>query len=469
MGLRLHNTFTRRVEEFKPIEGDTVRLYTCGPTLYDFAHIGNCRSFLFFDLLKRYLRFIGYRVLHVMNLTDVDDKIIAKCAEENETLVQFTERYRAAFMEDVSTLGILEADEYPAATQHIPHIIDLISSLMDRGHAYATDDGSVFFKLSSYPEYGRLSRIDTQSLTSTQRVADDEYDKENINDFALWKGWKPEDGEVSWDAPWGRGRPGWHVECSAMSMQYLGEEFDIHCGGVDLIFPHHENEIAQSICATGGRFANCWVHCEHLIVDGTKMSKSLGNYYTLPALLKKGYNPLAIRYLLISSHYRQKINLTEEHLAAADNSVLRLQDFKRRLEGIAEIQSGELTPDSSNVLEEFTSAMNKDLNIAEAMGFVFNWVREENRRIDDGKLKKEEASHILSILSKIDSVIGVTSEDEVELSQEDLTLIEEREAARDSKDWARSDEIRHYFLKKGLQLEDTPSGTVVKRISGEVR
>jgi len=466
MGLHLYNTLTRRVEEFKPIDGDTVRLYTCGPTLYDYAHIGNYRSFLFFDLLKRYLIFAGYRVHHVMNLTDVDDKIIARCAEKSETLAQFTEEYRTAFMEDIDTLGILKAEEYPAATQHIPDIIALISSLMERGHAYSTDDGSVFFKLSSFPEYGSLSRIDTQALTSTQRVADDEYDKENVNDFALWKGWKPEDGKISWDSPWGKGRPGWHVECSAMSMKYLGEEFDIHCGGVDLIFPHHENEIAQSVCGTGGRFVHRWIHCEHLLVNGAKMSKSLGNYYTLPALLEKGYSPLAIRYLLVSSHYHQKINLTEEHLAAADNSVVRLHDFKRRLEGIAGETSGEMTKDRSDVLEQFAGAMNKDLNIAEAMGSFFNWVREENVRIDNGELKREEANRDLSILRRIDLILGVMSEDEVELSQEDLMLVEKREAARESKDWERSDDIRQYFLKKGVRLEDTPSGTVVKRVSG---
>lgn len=466
MNLHLYNTLTRRVEPFSPIDGDTVRLYTCGPTLYDHAHIGNYRSFLFFDLLKRYLRFAGYQVYHVMNLTDVDDKIIARCSEKGETLEQFTEEYRTAFMADIATLGILEADEYPAATQHIPDIIALISSLIERGNAYSTDDGSVFFKLSSFPEYGSLSRIDTHSLTSTRRVADDEYDKESVNDFAVWKGWKPEDGEIWWDAPWGRGRPGWHVECSAMSMKYLGEEFDIHCGGVDLIFPHHENEIAQSICGTGERFARHWVHCEHLLVDGAKMSKSLGNYYTLPQLLEKGYSPFAIRYLLISSHYRQKINLTEEHLTTADNSVVRLHDFKGRLEAVVGGASTGSMEGGSDVLQEFAKAMNKDLNVAEAMGFVFNWVREENKRIDGGKLKRDQAARDLSILTRINSVLGIFSGVEVELSQQELTLIQERETARADQDWSRADEIRNYFLKRGVRLEDTPSGTVVKPVSG---
>ena len=461
MSLKLFNTLSGKPESFKPLDDKTVRIYSCGPTVYDVPHIGNFRAFLFFDLVKRYLRFLGYEVNHVMNITDIDDKIIARCGEEGKTLSELTNEYRAAFEKDAVSLRIDLPDTLPAATDHIDDMIDLIKQLIDKDYAYLTDDGSVFFKIGSFSNYGRLSNIDTSQLSSTERVVDDEYGKENPQDFALWKAWKEEDGEIEWESPWGRGRPGWHIECSAMSMKYLGEEFDIHCGGVDLIFPHHENEIAQSVCATDKLFVNFWLHCEHLLVNGAKMSKSLQNYYTITDLINRGYTASAIRYLLTSSHYRHKVDLTEEHLLAASQAVNRFQDFRRRLE--------KLTTSSSRheadlpVLDEFRKAMNNDLNIAEAMGKVFDWIREVNRKIDSNELTTEEAGSFIEVLDKIDSVIAVVSDDKPEITDEEATMIDEREKARQEKNWSRADEIRDYFRSRGFELEDTPDGTILKR------
>ena len=461
MSLKLFNTLSGELETFKPLDGETVRMYSCGPTVYDVPHIGNFRAFLFFDLVKRYLRFLGYDVNHVMNITDVDDKIIAKCGEKRKSLLELTAKYRTAFEKDAESLHIDLPEVLPAATDHIGDMIDLIKELIDKDYAYVVDGGSVFFKIGSFPDYGRLSRIDITQLSSTDRVTDDEYGKENPQDFALWKAWKEEDGEIVWDSPWGRGRPGWHIECSAMSMKYLGEEFDIHCGGVDLIFPHHENEIAQSVCATDQLFVNFWLHCEHLLVNGAKMSKSLQNFYTITDLINRGYTASAIRYLLTSSHYRHKVDLTEEHILAANQAVNRFQDFRRRLEKLATSSSRHEV--DLPVLDEFRKAMNNDLNIAEAMGKVFDWIREVNRKIDSNELTTEEASSSIEVLDKIDSVIAVVSDDKPEITDEEATMIDEREKARQEKNWSRADEIRDYFRSKGFELEDTPDGTILKR------
>ena len=464
MNLKLFNTLSGEAESFKPLDDKTIRIYSCGPTVYDVPHIGNFRAFLFFDLVKRYLRFLGYEVNHVMNITDIDDKIIARCDEEGKTLSELTNEYRAAFEKDAASLRIDLPDTLPAATDHIHDMIDLIKQLIDKDYAYLTDDGSVFFKIGSFPNYGRLSNIDTSQLSSTERVTDDEYGKENPQDFALWKAWKEEDGEIEWESPWGRGRPGWHIECSAMSMKYLGEEFDIHCGGVDLIFPHHENEIAQSVCATDKLFVNYWLHCEHLLINGSKMSKSLQNYYTITDLINRGYTTSAIRYLLTSSHYRHKVDLTEEHLLAASQAVNRFQGFRRRLEKLASSSrhEGDLP-----VLDEFRKAMNNDLNIAEAMGKVFDWIREVNRKIDSNELTTEEAGNSIEVLDKIDSVIAVISDDKPEITDEEATMIDEREKARQEKNWSRADEIRDYFRSRGFELEDTPDETILKRSKEE--
>ena len=465
MGLRLFNTLSRSIQEFKPLKGNTVRLYSCGPTVYDYSHIGNFRSFLFIDLLKRYLLFSGYDVIHITNLTDVDDRIIKRCAGEGISLSELTQKYRDAFFKDIETLSVLPSTHYPAATDHILEMQEMIKILVEKGFAYSTEDGSVFFKISSFPEYGNLSRIDATRLSRTARMLNDQYEKEQIRDFALWKGWKEEDGDIYWDSPWGRGRPGWHVECSAMSMKFLGEEFDIHCGGIDLIFPHHENEIAQTVCATGKRFANLWLHCEHLLVDGAKMSKSLGNYYTLRDLVKEGVSSQTIRYFLITTNYRQKINLTFKHLETAAKSLERLQDFRRRLEVIVGEESQEGKDHHPAVIDQFCKAMDDDLNISEAMAAVFKWLRDVNRRLDAGQIFPEEAKDILVTVRKLDSVIGVIFNEEVYLSKRDRALIQERESARQVKDWKRADEIRKYFLKKRIRLEDTSHGTVVKYLS----
>ena len=461
MSLKLFNTLSGKLETFKPLDGETVRMYSCGPTVYDVPHIGNFRAFLFFDLVKRYLRFLGYDVNHVMNITDVDDKIIARCDEEGKSLSELTSEYRETFEKDAISLRIDLPDTLPAATDHIGDMIDLIKELIDKDYAYVVDGGSVFFKIGSFPDYGRLSNIDASQLSSTERVTDDEYGKENPQDFALWKAWKEEDGEIVWDSPWGRGRPGWHIECSAMSMKYLGEEFDIHCGGVDLIFPHHENEIAQSVCATDQLFVNFWLHCEHLLVNGAKMSKSLQNFYTITDLINRGYTASAIRYLLTSSHYRHKVDLTEEHILAANQAVNRFQDFRRRLEKLATSSSG--NESDLPVLDEFRKAMNNDLNIAKAMGKVFDWIREVNRKIDSNDLTAEEADRSLEVLNKIDDVIAVVRDDDPGISDEEATMIDEREKARQEKNWSRADEIRDYFRSKGFELEDTPDGTILKR------
>ena len=462
MSLKLYNSLTGNLEIFSPLKEGAVRIYTCGPTVYDVPHVGNYRAFLFFDLVKRYLRFLGYDVTHVMNITDVDDKIIARCARESLSLDALTSKFSDAFKADSEALGIELPEILPKATDHIGEMIDLIKSLIDKKHAYVTADGSVFFKIGSFSDYGKLSGIELDQLAATDRVADDEYGKENPQDFALWKKWKEEDGDIGWESPWGRGRPGWHIECSAMSMKYLGEEFDIHCGGVDLLFPHHENEIAQSVCGTGNSFVQTWLHCEHLLVDGAKMSKSLGNFYTIGDITERGHSAAASRYLLTASHYRQKVDLTEEHLRSAAQAVQRLQDFKRRLEDVAD--SAKSDHAASSVLTDFTSAMNEDLNIAEGLAVVFDWVRETNRKIDSENLSPQEGAEALGALRKIDSVLSLLSSDEVKMTDEERALVKEREAARESKNWSRSDEIREIFQSRGYELEDTPRGTVVKKI-----
>lgn len=466
MTLRLYDTMARSVRTFRPLEKGKVKMYACGPTVYDAPHIGNFRAFVFVDLLRRYLEFSGYDVDLVMNVTDVDDRIIRRCREEAISRSRLTERFRALFFEDSRLLGILPARVYPEASEHIEQMQRLIQVLIEKGRAYSTEDGSVFFKVSTFPEYGVLSRVDTANLSPTERVVTDHYDKESIRDFALWKGWKEEDGQIWWDSPWGRGRPGWHIECSAMSMEYLGEEFDIHMGGTDLIFPHHENEIAQSVSATGKRFANYWIHSEHLLVEGSKMSKSLGNFTTFRDLLSRGYSAMAIRYFLLSTHYRQKLNLTRRALGSAARSVERLNDFRRRLEAIVPNGGGSET-EATGVIREFRNAMDDDLNVSEGLAVLFRWVRETNRRMDEGKLSREEAFSGLEALRAVDSVLGVVFGEEVELSDEERGLIREREEARRAGNWRRADEIREQFLKKRIRLEDTPHGTVVKPLGPE--
>jgi len=468
MGLRLYNTLTRQIEEFTPLEAGTVRMYTCGPTVYDYPHIGNFRAYIFEDLLRRYLKFKGFRVIQVMNITDVDDKTIRGAREGGVSLKEFTTGYVRAFFEDLVTLRIERAEYYPAATEHIEDMVALVERLKERGYTYEAD-GSTYFRIASFDGYGKLSHFKLDELKdgASGRTALDEYTKEDVRDFALWKAWTEEDGDACWDTALGRGRPGWHIECSAMSMKYLGEHFDIHTGGVDNIFPHHENEIAQSEAATGGQFVNYWLHCEHLLVDNRKMSKSLGNFYTLRDLLQKECKPEAIRYALISTHYRQKYNFTLAGLEAAASAVARLRDFKRRLAAVKLSPREELTRPVADLVssadDAFVKSMDDDLGISGALAAVFELVREVNSLIDDRAVDQEGAALAAGLLERVDSVIDVIREDET-IPQEVLELVEDRAAARRDKDYKLADEIRDNIVSLGYVVEDTPSGPRVKRI-----
>ncbi len=366
MSLKFINTQSRRKEEFTSIEPGHVRMYNCGPTIYDFAHIGNYRAYMFEDLLRRYLQYRRYRVTQVMNLTDIDDKIIRGLQEKGLTLKEYTNPFKQAFFEDLDALEIQRAEHYPEATDHIDEMVAIVQTLIEKGHAYEVD-GSYYFKISSFPKYGSLSHMNLEDLKAGARVSADEYEKDTVSDFALWKAWEEADGPVFWETPIGKGRPGWHIECSAMSMKYLGETFDIHTGGVDNMFPHHENEIAQSECATGKTFANYWLHCEHLIVEGQKMSKSLGNFYTLRDITAKGYSPVAVRYLLLATHYRQQLNFTFDGLDGAKAAVERLIDFKRNLQAV---DGADDSPDFAETLKKandgFQANLDDDLNMSGA-------------------------------------------------------------------------------------------------------
>ena len=372
--MKFYNTLHRKKENFRPLEKGKVTLYTCGPTVYDYAHIGNFRAYIFEDLLRRYLEFSGYDVLQVMNITDIDDKTIRRSIEEKMSLEDFTDKYTSSFFEDVEALKIIPAHHYPRATEFIPQMIETIKQLEDKGFTYTTGDGSVFFKISQFSEYGKLANLNPDQLKSGDRVEDDEYGKEEGRDFALWKGLKPQDGDVNWDSPWGKGRPGWHIECSVMSTHYLSNHFDIHCGGVDNIFPHHENEIAQSCAVSGEAFVNYWLHNEHLLVDGQKMSKSMGNFYTLRDLLEKGCSPEALRYTLISTHYRSKLNFTFEKVKAAQKCINKLRELKRRLKKIDNEEDEVLNSETETMLSKFSEKLGDDLNISGALGELFIWV-----------------------------------------------------------------------------------------------
>jgi cysteinyl-tRNA synthetase len=465
MPIRLYNTLTRRPEEFQTLEPGKVRMYTCGPTVYNFAHIGNLRAFASQDVLKRHLKWRGYEVTHVMNLTDVEDKIIKTCRTTGESLKSLTGRFAQAFLEDLATLHIQRPDIMPRATEHIDEMVAFIQDLMAKGHAYKADDGSVYFKLSSFPNYGKLSHFDMEQLQTgaSGRVEVDEYSQEDARDFALWKAWDEEDGDIYWDTPLGKGRPGWHIECSAMSMKYLGETFDLHLGGVDLIFPHHENEIAQSESNTGKTFVNHWVHSAHLLVDGRKMSKSLGNIYTLREVLEKGYDPLAVRWVLIATHYRQPNNFTFEAVDAASQSLGRIRDFRLRLREVSG-PGADLETESAECRRLFGEAMDDDLNISGALGVVFNFIRETNRLIDERTLGEEGARRAEALLDDLDAVTGLFAPSLEEAAPQEIQdLVLERQQARRSKDFKRADEIRDRLTAEGWVLEDTPDGPRVKR------
>ena len=470
MAVRFYNTLTRRKEEFKEIEPGKVRFYSCGPTVHDFAHIGNFKTFVVFDLIKRYLTYRDYQVHHVMNITDVEDKIIRKVRDEGTTLEALTEKYTDVFFEDMAILNILPADGYPKATEHITDIVEMIHRMIEDGHAYVRE-GSVYFSIRSFPTYGELARVDVEGMQVGARGVDaDEYDKENVRDFALWKAWKEEDGDVFWETDLGKGRPGWHMECSCMSIKYLGETIDLHAGAVDLIFPHHQNEIAQSEAVTGKRFVNYWLHGAHINVDDAKMSKSVGNFLTVRDIARTPDDARAFRYLVVSSHYRTAFNFKQEVLDAAKRTMRRLSNFRRRLEEVETPEGGEdPAPLVDEARERFIEHMDDDLNSPRAMAAVFDMVNAVEGLLGEAKVDRRGADLVDGFMEEIDRVLGIfftlPEEEQAEALPEELqALVAEREAARKEKDWARADGIRDRFLKLGYALEDTPEGTVWKRV-----
>jgi len=472
--LRFFNTLSRQVEKFQPLEDKKVRMYMCGPTVWNFAHIGNFRTFIFGDILRRYLKYKGYELTHVFNLTDVDDRIINEANARNISIDEFTAPWIQYFWEDFDALGMERPDVTPRATHHIDEMIDIISKLLENGSAYESD-GSIYYRITAFPDYGKLSKISFSGNREggSDRIDTDKYDKEDARDFALWKLVGPED-EPGWDAPFGRGRPGWHIECSAMAMKYLGETFDLHAGGMDLQFPHHENEIAQSEGSTGKQFAKYWVHSEFLKIDDVTMSKSKGNFFTFRDLSDQGYSPLAMRYLLLSVPYRKQLNFTFDGLAGAESTVARLRNF-RSLVRDAKCTSPHLSKGDSETLnvtngivqlavEKFETAMDDDFNTASALAAIHDLVREINTLMATGELTTEDQATILDAVAKFDSVLGIFGKEDSNILDEEIeSLIVERKEARNNRDFARSDEIRDLLVEKGIILEDTKDGVRWKR------
>ena len=469
MPLRFFNTYSREVEEFEPRDPSArqIRMYTCGPTVYSRAHIGNFRAYIFEDLLQRHLELRGYNVDRVMNITDVDDKTIRGAGEAGIPLRKFTEQFKQAFFEDADTLRIKRANEYPAATdqRYIDRMIDMISTLISKGLAYQAEDKSVYYRINKFPNYGKLAHIDLSQLQSTGRVKHDEYDKEHIGDFALWKAWDEEDGDVKWDSPWGPGRPGWHIECSAMSTALLGDQLDIHCGGVDNIFPHHEAEIAQSEGVTEKKFVRYWLHCAHLLVDGQKMAKSLGNFYTVPDVLAKGYTGRELRYALLRVHYRVPLNFTWDGMNEARESLGRIDEWLARLREIAHEENVQRLPNVQRAIEKsgFEDALDDDLNISAALGFLFESIRETNRAMDQNEMDAATANAWLDWWKRINTVLDLEAEFEIVVPPEVMQLAKERENARREKKWKRSDELRERISVLGWEVRDTKDGPKLTR------
>jgi cysteinyl-tRNA synthetase len=460
MGIRLFNTYSRQLEEFTPLDpaGKQVKMYTCGPTVYNHAHIGNFRAYLFEDLLQRHLEARGYQVERVMNLTDVDDKTIRNSREADRRLADFTAIYKDAFFQDVDTLRIKRAQHFPAATEprYIERMISMIQQLEAQGIAYQAEDKSVYFRLSKFPDYGKLAHLNLDELRPSGRIANDEYEKESIGDFALWKAWDEKDGDVAWDSPWGRGRPGWHIECSAMATAILGPEMDIHCGGVDNIFPHHEAEIAQSECCTGKKFVRYWLHCAHLMVDGQKMSKKLGNFYTLRDLIEKGFTGREARYALLTVNYRLPLNFTLPGLESARASLARIDEWVDRLTAHA-VGASPVATTLSDFTEKFFVALDEDLNISGALAPLFDLIRESNSALNRGELSPAQAAQLLADWRRIDSVLGFERE-AAAVPADVLALVEQRQQARANKEWKKSDEVRDEILAKGWVVKDTKDG-----------
>ncbi len=463
--IRFHNTLGGRIEPFIPLVPGHVGLYTCGPTVYNYPHIGNYRAYVFEDLLKRFLLFSGFKVTHVMNITDVDDKTILGAERLGQTLQEYTQVYTQAFFEGSATLRIMPADVYPRATEHIPEMAALIRGLLDKGYAYYRE-GSVYFSIAKFQGYGKLSRIRLDDLEPGRRSDADEYEKENVHDFALWKA--PKEGEPFWETDLGPGRPGWHIECSAMSSKYLGETFDIHCGGMDNIFPHHENEIAQSEAFTGKPFVRTWMHCHHLVVDGEKMSKSKGNQYTLMDLVAAGVDPLDLRFLLLATHYRKMLNYTSDALAQAGASRRRLLDFLYELEHRSFPASGTGTGIASvlgRAREGFQAGLSDDLNISESLSALFEMVREVNTLVASGELDAKGAGDAAAFVRGLDEVLAILPpKAEEALPAAMASKIEARQKARRDRDFALADRLRDELLREGIVLEDTKDGVRWKRV-----
>ena len=470
MGLSFFNTLSHSVQEFVPLDANSkkVGMYCCGPTVYDFAHIGNWRTFVFGDLVRRYLTFRGYDVKHVMNITDVEDKIIRRVRETKTTLREFTSQYETAFFDDMKALGCHLPHVTPRATEYIADIVSLIEKLIARGIAYQAADGSVYFSIEKYRgcgcNYGQLVKLNFDEMRTGERVASDEYEKESLADFALWKARVPDDGDVFWPSPWGEGRPGWHIECSAMSMKVLGNSFDLHLGGEDLKFPHHEDEIAQSEGATGKPFVKYWLHGAFLLVEGKKMSKSLGNFFTLRDLLAKGFSGREVRYLLLSAHYRGTFNFTLDGLTGARASLARIDECISKLRELAASAGTPTSGGSPQLVADFTSALDADLNISAAWAAIFDWVSDTNKRIASLMLTPTDAAALLVTWDQINSVLGIEAVAGAEAPAEILALLEARQAARKAKDFKRSDEIRDELKAKGWVVEDSPKGPKLKKI-----
>lgn len=468
--LNLYNTESRRKETLVPLRDRHVRMYTCGPTVYNFAHIGNFRTYIFEDLLRRTIKFFGMQITQVMNLTDVDDKTIKGAIAQDTDLETFTKPFKDAFFEDLKTLNIEPVEHYPAATEYIGEMIDMIHQLLDKGFAYQAKDKCIYYAINKFPRYGCLShlKLDELQVGASERVATDEYEKEDASDFVLWKAYDPtRDGKIYWKSPFGPGRPGWHLECSAMAIKLLGETIDIHVGGIDNMFPHHENEIAQSEACSGSRFSNLWMHSEHLIVDNKKMSKSLGNFFTLRDLLNKGFNGIQVRYMLLHTHYKTQLNFTFSGLEAVKTTLQRLQDFIQRLNEINNIvSSGLVDPILERAFSAFAGSLADDLNISASLAALFEMVREVNGLADEGKVGKLEAEQTLQLLKRFNEVLGVLSfekhKEEIPLELEEA--LAKRIEARQQKNWAVADELRNFILNRGYIIEDTPQGARLKKI-----
>lgn len=465
---KLFNSETQRIEGLEKKPGDTLTMYTCGPTVYNFAHIGNFRTYVFEDILRRALRYFGYKVSQAMNLTDVDDKTIKGAILTNQSLLDFTKPYKDAFFKDLKTLNIQPVEVYPEATDHIQEMIDMIQELLDKKIAYVGSDKSVYFAIDKFPQYGRLSHLDKKTLKAgaSERVQSDEYDKDSISDFVLWKAYDPErDGHIFWESPFGKGRPGWHIECSAMAIKHLGKTLDIHVGGVDNLFPHHENEIAQSEACTGCCFAKHWCHSEHLLVDGKKMSKSLGNFYTLRDLLEKGYTGKEVRFALLQSHYRMQLNFSLNALDAARSALKRINSCLENLTTFKPEKHDFFTEAYfQNNKKIFQEALADDLNLAECLALIFNLVKDVNQHLVDGKIGIHDQQHFIELFKNFDEILAVMDfETKVDVPEEIQQALVDRKTARERRDFAEADRLRKWIESEGYVIEDSPSGPKVKK------